>query len=175
MLFIFKSLKKFILKSQLKRFLKIVYPDIYSCNPDEFLGWATLDNNDIDDLRKSIASIDTKTLGKHLQYLVDSKNIKKDSEVYFKADISKEYWNKLLNDKYDKPSKNKLIRIAFALNLNCSEVHDLLEVAGYSFKPNHQDCAIKWFFEKNIYDLIEIDDLLTSLGLVGIFNDKDLA
>lgn len=176
MLFIFKSIEKFILKFKLKLFLKSLHlEEIYSINPAECLGWDTIGDYAIDDLKTSIDSIEDKTLGKHLQYLVDSKNIKRDSEIYLKANIRKEYWNKLIHDKYDKPSKNKLIRIAFALELNCSEVYELLEVAGYSFRPNHQDYAIKWFFERNIYDLIEIDELLISLGLVSIFNDKELA
>lgn len=177
MLHIFKYFK---LKYELKKFIeyapnKLIFPLLIF---DENISFCVRDPSDfkaIEDLKKTIYKAKNKTLGEYIQYLVDSKNIKNDSIIYIKANIPKEYWNKLIHDKYTNPSKIKLVRIGLALELDLVEINELLKMAGYCFKPNQQDCAIIWFFEKKIYDTIQVDKLLSSVGLDSIYSDKALA
>lgn len=106
-------------------------------------------------------SFKEKTLGEYLQYLVDSKGIEKDSDVYKKACVSREDWHKLIRDKRKSPSKKYLFAIAVALELTLSEVIELLERAGYTFIPSNSfDSIFVLIFNYKIYDPFRIDKLL---------------
>ena len=88
---------------------------------------------DIKYIEKKVKNSSTEqTLGQYLQSLVDKRGLK-DSEVYKKANISKEYWNKLINDKYKNRSKYKLILISIALELPLDEVEKLFNIAAIPF------------------------------------------
>lgn len=116
----------------------------------------------------------SRTLGQHLQYLVDSRDIINDSEIYNRALLNRSYWNRLIHDKISNPSKNKLLRIGIALELNNAELDELLCKAGYTLKDDARDAGLHFIISKNEYDLDVIDDLLTNEGLNSVFDVSEL-
>ena len=96
----------------------------------------------------------------------------KNSQVYAAANISKQYFSKLLKGQV-KPSKEKVMSIAVGLRLNLDETIDLLKVAGYAFSPVSQtDTIVKYFIEHKDYNVLKIDIVLFDYGLDPLSNIK---
>ena len=109
-------------------------------------------------------SKEEQTLGEYIKHLVDSKGISKDSYVYNKVGISRDYWCRLTNDTIKDPSKQKLYAISVALELTLPEVIILLEKAGYAFKPSCLfDTAFVLIFKNMLYEPFEIDNILVNV------------
>ena len=89
----------------------------------------------------------------------------KNSEVYAAANISKQYFSKLLKGKV-KPSKEKMLALAVGLQLNIDETIDFLGIAGYALSPISQtDIIVKYFINHKEYNVIKIDIVLFDYGL----------
>ncbi len=115
-------------------------------------------------LDEPFQSLHADSFGKHLQQLINKMGLK-NSEVYAAANISKQYFSKLLNDQVS-PSKEKMLALAVGLRLNLDEATDLLRFAGYAFSPISQvDNIVEYFIRKRIYNVIEIDITLFERGL----------
>lgn len=116
-------------------------------------------------------SYNEKTLGEYLRDLVDTKNIRKDSDIYNKACIRRDYWYKLIYGKIKNPSKIYLYAIAISLELTLPEVIELLERAGYTFMPSDDfDTAIIHILKNNIYNPDDVDYILVDkLNLPSLF------
>ena len=84
-------------------------------------------------LEDILKGIYTESFGKHLQSLLNKKCLK-NSTVYAAANISKQYFSKLLKDQV-KPSKEKMLALAVGLRLNLDETVDFLQLAGYALSP----------------------------------------
>jgi len=99
-----------------------------------------------------------------LQQLINKKGMK-NSEVYATANITKQYFSKLINGKVN-PSKEKVIALAIGLHLNMDETKDILKIAGYAFSPYSQtDIVVKYFINNKDYNVIKLDILLYDFGL----------
>lgn len=99
-----------------------------------------------------------------MQQLINKKGMR-NSEVYATANITKQYFSKLINSKVN-PSKEKVITLAIGLHLNMDETKDILEVAGYAFSPFSQtDTVVKYFINNKDYNVIKLDILLYDFGL----------
>lgn len=84
----------------------------------------------------------------------------KDSDIYKKADISKEHFNKIINQKV-KPQKKPLIALGLALDLTKDEIEKLLNYAGFHLtNTNKFDVIIMFCLEKNFRDIIFINTIL---------------
>ena len=123
-----------------------------------------------EDLNEALKNIYTDSFAKHLQMIINKKGLK-NSQVYAAANISKQYFSKLLNGKVN-PSKEKVLSLAVGLRLNLDETIDLLKLAGYAFSPISQtDLVVKYFIENKKYNVIEIDIYLFDLGLDTLSGD----
>jgi transcriptional regulator with XRE-family HTH domain len=123
-------------------------------------------------LDSQIKSIDTKmTLGKFLKKIAAQKEVYQFSDkVFANAEIDRSYWSKLLNDVKRHPSRNMLIRIAFALKFDLLETVEMLSLAGYSLNANvPRDCVIMYCLEVELFDLLDLDDYLESRNLESIY------
>ena len=119
------------------------------------------ENTDLDDV---LSDIYTETFGKHLQKLINKKGLK-NSQVYAAANISKQYFSKLLEGQV-KPSKEKVLALAVGLRLNLDEAEDFLRLAGYAFSPISQtDAVVLFFIKKKEYSVSMIDIVLFDYGL----------
>ena len=108
---------------------------------------------------------------KHLQQLINKKGLK-NSEVYAAANISKQYFSKLLKGQV-KPSKEKVLALAVGLRLNMDEAVDFLRIAGYALSPVSQtDAVVEYFIEHEDYNVLKIDIVLFDYGLDPLSNAK---
>ncbi len=122
------------------------------------------DNASIDDVLKKIYK---ESFGKYLQKLINKKGLK-NSEVYAAANISKQYFSKLLKDQV-KPSKEKVLALAVGLRLNTDETADFLKLAGYALSPISQtDRVVEFFIEHEDYSVIKINIVLFDYGLAPL-------
>lgn len=105
---------------------------------------------------------DTNKFQRLLFNYIDSKELK-DSDVYNKVHIDRRLFSKIRGDINYHPSKETVILLGLALELNEVEIEELLNSASYSLpKNNVYDLIIRFCFIEGIYDLIEVNSLLDS-------------
>lgn len=122
-------------------------------------------------LEDALKEIYTDSFEKHLQQLINKKGLK-NSEVYATANISKQYFSKLLKGQV-KPSKEKMLALAVGLHLNLDETIDFLRIAGYALSPISQtDKIVEYFIEHEDYNVLKIDIVLFDYGLDPLSNQK---
>ena len=115
-------------------------------------------------LEDTLKSIYSESFEKHLQQLVNKKGLK-NSEVYSAANISKQYFSKLLKGQV-RPSKEKVLALSVGLRLNLDETVDFLRIAGYALSPISQtDAVVRYFILHEDYNVIKIDIVLFDYGL----------
>jgi O-acetyl-ADP-ribose deacetylase (regulator of RNase III) len=89
--------------------------------------------------------------------LID-KTGKKDSEIYKKANISKQHFSKIRNNPHYKPTKPTAIALALALELDLPTTKDLIGRAGYALTNSSKfDLIIRYFIENRQYNVVEIN------------------
>ena len=89
--------------------------------------------------------------------LID-KTGKKDSEIYKKANLSKQHFSKIRNNPDYKPSKATAIALALALELDLEQTKDLIGRAGYALSNSSKfDLIIRYFIEQKNYNVVEIN------------------
>ena len=92
-----------------------------------------------------------------LLHLIDDSG-KKDSEIYKKANISKQHFSKIRNNPGYKPTKPTAIALALALELDLEQTKDLIGRAGYALTNSSKfDLIIRYFIEQKNYDLMQIN------------------
>lgn len=92
--------------------------------------------------------------------LIDKRNLK-DSDVYNKVHIDRRLFSKIRSDRDYHPSKETVILLGLALELNEDEFIDLLNSASYSLpKNNVYDLIIRFCFVEGIYNLNDVNELL---------------
>lgn len=92
--------------------------------------------------------------------LIDIKGIK-DVECYKRANVSRQTWYKILNERDYKPSKNTVLCFAIALKLSLDETKSLLNTVGFALsKSSKFDVIIEYFLINKIYDIFTINETL---------------
>ena len=117
-------------------------------------------NSNLDDFISN--SQDTNKFQNILFKYIDSKELK-DSDVYNKVHIDRRLFSKIRSDSNYHPSKETVILLGLALELDEEEIEELLNSASYSLpKNNVYDLIIRFCFIEGIYDLKEVNSLLDS-------------
>lgn len=107
----------------------------------------------LEDMLKQADAGFTETLLK----LIDQTG-KKDSEIYKKANISKQHFSKIRNNPNYKPTKPTAIALALALELDLEATKDLIGRAGYALTNSSKfDLIIQYFIEQGNYNVVEIN------------------
>lgn len=89
---------------------------------------------------------------------MNEKGVDKNSDLYLKAQLDRKYFSKIVNNEIN-PSRDKIICIAIALELNITETNSLLKTLGYSLKDDSRDAIIKECLKRK-YDLQTVDEYL---------------
>ena len=104
----------------------------------------------------------------YLYELMDKYGFDKNSDLYDKANISRQYWSKLIN-KERQPSLETTLKIVVALKLTNQECKYLLKKAGYTLASSSTYALIiRYSIENKIYDLNKVNDLLEEHGFKAI-------
>ena len=83
---------------------------------------------------------------------------KKDSEIYKKANISKQHFSKIRNNPQYKPTKATALALAIALELDLDQTRDLIGRAGFALTNSSKaDLIIRYFIENRNYNITEIN------------------
>ena len=90
----------------------------------------------------------------------------KDSEVYKRAEVSKQLFSKILNDRDYQPTKSTAIQLAIGLQLDLPQTQKFLEKAGYALtRSSKRDLAVEYCIERKIYSVTFINEALADSGL----------
>lgn len=104
----------------------------------------------------------------YLYELMDKYGFDKNSDLYEKANISRQYWSKIIN-KERQPSLETVLKIVFALKLQNHECKYLLKKAGYTLASSSTYAlVIRYCIENKIYDLHKVNDYLEEYGFKAI-------
>ena len=149
-----KKLNKYLnkyLKSDLissKKFKKAdLYFEDYECSFDSSIN-NYIDNNKDDSFQT------------YLFKLIDERGLK-DSDVYNKVDMDRRLFSKIRSNEGYHPSKETVILLGIALELDEDEIDNLLKKASYSLPMNTTfDLIIRFCFKEKIYDLNKINEFL---------------
>ena len=104
-----------------------------------------------------------------LRMLIDQSG-KKDSEIYKKANLSKQHFSKIRNNPNYQPTKPTALALAVALELNLEQTKELIGRAGFALtNSSKQDLIVRYFIENKNYNIIDINIALYEFdqGLLG--------
>ena len=120
------------------------------------------------DERYSLADIlkqHEKTFSEYLLDLLKERD-GKDSEVYKRAEVSKQLFSKILNNPDYQPTKRTVIQLALGLELDLVQTQKLLGKAGYALtRSSKTDLVVQYYIERKIYNVTFINEALYDCGL----------
>ena len=92
--------------------------------------------------------------------LID-KTGKKDSEIYNRANVSRQHFSKIRNNPTYKPTKSTALAFAIALELDLEQTKDLIGRAGYALTNSSKfDVIVRFFIESGNYNMMDINTAL---------------
>ena len=107
----------------------------------------------LEDLLKTLDAGFSETLLK----LIDQTG-KKDSEIYKKANVTKQHFSKIRNNPDYKPTKATALAFAIALELDLEQTNDLIGRAGYALTNSSKfDVIITYFIRQRNYNIMDIN------------------
>ena len=106
----------------------------------------------------------TSSFVEYLYSLMDKYGFSNASDLYNKANISRQLWSSIISDKSNQ-SINVCLKIAFALRVSNHECKYLLKKAGYTLASSNKFALIiRYAIENKIYDIYKVNELLENNG-----------
>ncbi|MBR0186661.1 MAG: hypothetical protein IJQ24_11600, partial [Synergistaceae bacterium] len=119
-----------------------------------------IENKTLDDMLSS----SDKTFQQRLFELIDASGMD-EVTVYKKANIDRKLFSRIRCNKDYRPNKKTAVALAIALKLDMPTMLDLLSRAEIAFSPCSKfDIIIRYFVEKRMYDILEINAALFKYG-----------
>lgn len=139
-----------------RRMDKELHAGTFSCEAMPCAPMAAPRAVSLEDMLKQEDAGFTETLLK----LID-KSGRKDSEIYKKANLSKQHFSKIRNNPHYKPTKPTAVALALALELDLEQTRDLIGRAGYALTNSSKfDLIIRYFIEQRNYNVVEVNCVL---------------
>ena len=86
---------------------------------------------------------------------------RKDSEIYTRANVSRQHFSKIRNNPDYRPTKPTALAFAIALELTLEQTTDLIGRAGYALTNSSKfDVIVRYFIEQGNYSLFDINAAL---------------
>lgn len=124
-----------------------------SCMPQEAPPCASMAAPSLESLLKQTEAGFTETL----LGLIDRSG-QKDSQIYKKANLSKQHFSKIRSNPGYKPTKPTALALAIALELDLEATRDLIGRAGFALTNSSKfDLIIRYFIEQGNYNILEIN------------------
>ena len=82
--------------------------------------------------------------------------------------MSRQVYSKLISNQTKNPGFETCIQLAFGLKLNIEDTTELLRLAGHALSDNHYHKIVKYFIEKENYDIDELNKCLYMCNLKPI-------
>lgn len=113
-----------------------------------------------------------KSIGQIINELMIEKGIEKSSYIYERANISRDYWSKLISNKIKEPSLKVLYKLAIAFELNIEETNTLLSNFNRAFSEDASmlDQIVAYFINEKIYSTELIDQILDEFEEETLFS-----
>ena len=106
-----------------------------------------------------------KDFADYLYELMDKHGFDKNSDLYNKANISRQLWSSVISKKSE-PSLNFTLKLVFTLHLNNHECKYLLKKAGFTLASSSDYAlVIRYCIENKIYDIQKVNDYLEEMNL----------
>lgn len=117
------------------------------------------------DLNEFLNKSTDETFTESILKLIDEKG-EKDSDVYKRAGMDRKHFSKIRSDKYYRPKRDTVMKLALSLKLDENETICLLSKCGYAFNYSDKtDLAVIYFIRNGVYDLSYVNETLSALSL----------
>ena len=150
---------------EIEEFEKASFERCVSKRPAEALPQKQVQRESLESAKGKTLQEYMKSMDKPFSYklfdLIDERGMT-DVQCYKKANVDKKTFSKIkCNPDTYKPSKQTAVAFAIALRLNLEETQDLLASAGLTLSRSFTfDKIIRYFIQKEIYDIFEINEAL---------------
>ncbi|MDO4182880.1 MAG: macro domain-containing protein [Coriobacteriia bacterium] len=113
----------------------------------------------VENLEDLLANLDA-SFSTTLMQLIDARHLK-DSQVYKRANLSRQHFSKIRSDANYRPTKRTALSLCIALELSLEETRDLLSRAGFALThTSKSDIIVEYFILNANYDIFEINETL---------------
>lgn len=115
-------------------------------------------------MRRLLSNLD-ESFSTTLLRMIDKRGLK-DSEVYKRANMSRQHFSKIRSNPAYQPKKQTVLALAVALELPLDQTRLLLERAGFALThADKRDVIVEYFIREGIYDIYEINLALYAYDL----------
>lgn len=114
---------------------------------------------------KNILEQQEPTFSDYLLNLIEERGGKA-SDVYKRAEVSKQLFSKIISNKDYQPKKNTVLQLAIGMQLDLAQTRALLNRAGYALtRSSKTDLVVQYYIEREIYSVPFINIALDDCGL----------
>lgn len=110
----------------------------------------------------------------YFKEIVEKKGIKL-KDVYIDAGVSESYGSQIVRQEKPRKDRDLILRLCIAGHFTWDEINRSLKLYGMRelYAKDPRDAVVIVAVNNRIYDLYQIDEMLTNQGLDGLFHDNN--
>ncbi len=86
--------------------------------------------------------------------------------MYRRAEVSRQLFSRILNERDYHPTRSTVIQLAIGLELDLAQTQRLLGKAGYALtRSSRADLIVQYFIERGLYNVVYINEALYDCDL----------